>query len=161
MYKMIHYSFLALWNMFRRIFFVKCPFLLCHLHLRIAAFILPVLIFPPPHGSLKWHYWTYRSLNCLCRSWMTKHTHYFNSRAPDQNNRIFAINIMTRWVVCSDVCGRTRVQCFPGFLLQISGPSAVCEACLLAQLTFIIFPCRWKPGLPVPTETANIGIELC
>lgn len=73
MYKMIHYSFLALWNMFRRIFFVKCPFLLCHLHLRIAAFILPVLIFPPPHGSLKWHYWTYRSLNCLCRNWMTKH----------------------------------------------------------------------------------------
>lgn len=117
--------------------------------------------FPPPHGSLKWHYWTYRSLNCLCRNWMTKHTHYFNSRAPDQNNRIFAINITTRWVVCSDVCGRTRVQCFPGFLLQMSGPSAVCEACLLAQLTFIIFPCRWKPGLPVPTEPANIGIELC
>lgn len=160
MYKMIYYSFLALWNKFRRIFFVKCPFLLCHLYLRIAAFILLVLI--PPLWFFKVALLDLQKLKLsLCRNWMTKHSHYFNSRAPDQNNRIFAINITTRWVVCSDVCGRTRVQCFPGFLLQMSGPSAVYEACLLAQLTFIIFPCRWKPGLPVPTETANIGIELC
>lgn len=82
-----------------------------------------------PCGSLRSHQWktstpvaklqqlTVQCLHLLCGSWMAmyvQHTHYFNSLTPDQNNRIFAINITTCCVVCSDACRRTRVQCFLG-----------------------------------------------
>lgn len=97
-------------------------------------------------------------LNYVSPLW--KGPHYFNSLTPDQNNKDFSFFhrcCATCRMVCSDVCERTRIQCWAHESLRVDcllavtvPPSHLMFVCLLfSSAQTLVFPqqsvyCMWN-----------------
>lgn len=82
-----------------------------------------------------------------------EHIHYFNSLTPNQNNRIFAIDVTTRCIVCAMMCVERQGS---SVLCAVRRPiNGLCN-CLysIASHPVPVF-CLWAPLTPIIILSVN------